>query len=123
MTEVHLPQRSHGAGERRPSAAAHADVVFGIAGALVLPVQIVVKLGHGATQLPESRDRGVVLIAGSNLDRSDSGRSTGQLTGLRLSLTQVAPVGMAVAVAPPPRLRHDEDDAGERHGPKAGNSH
>ena len=57
-----------------------------------------------------------------DLDLVDPGWCARQRAGLGLPLAEVAPVGMAVAVAETPGLGHDEDDAGEGHRAERRNS-
>ena len=49
-------------------------------------------------------------------------RRAGERAGLGLTLAQVAPVGMTVAVAALARFGHDEDDSGEGHRAERRNS-
>jgi hypothetical protein len=51
----------------------------------------------------------------------DPGRRAGERTGFRLTLAQVAPLGMTVAVAQARSLGHNKDDAGEWDGAETGN--
>ena len=67
VAQVHLAQRRHRPGERGAPAAANADVELGVLRLLALAVELVVQVGHRAAQLPEARNRRVVLVARSDL--------------------------------------------------------
>ena len=87
-----------------------------------LAVEPVVEGGDGLAQLPEAGDRRVLLVVGARSDDvRDARRRAGQLAGLGLALTEVAPLGIARRKAELRRLARDVDDAGSRDRAKTWN--
>ena len=118
VPEVDVPERRHRAGEAGAAAAGDGHVLGRVLRRHAAAVEPVVEAGHRLAQLPESRDRGVLVVAGVDAQAIDSLRSARERPRLGLALAQVAPVGVAGAVAPGRRQGRDVDHAGAGHGAK-----
>ena len=79
MPQVHRAQAGRRAGERRAPAARDADVLGAVLRRHPAPVEPVVETGDRLAQLPDARDRRVLLIVDVDGDATDPRRRARQI--------------------------------------------
>jgi hypothetical protein len=102
--------------ERRASTTGDADVLRGVLRGQAPSIETVVQRGYGFAQLTETRDRCIFLVVRLDGDRVHAFRRAGQLAGLGLTLTEVAPIRIGGREAELVGLARHVDDAGLGNG-------
>jgi hypothetical protein len=112
VAEVHVTEACGSARERGTAATRDADVLGRVLRRHSAAIELVVEGRDRLAELPESRDRRVLLIVRVDRDLADALRRARQLAGLGLALPEVRPGRVERVVSLLAGLGNDVDDSG-----------
>ena len=111
VPHIDWPQRGQKSRQHEAPTGSYGDIIGGVSGTCVGTEQPVVVFRNGLTECCRTPNRSVGMILRQHVDVCDPRRCTRHGTHFRLTLAEIAPVGIAVGETQLHRFGDDVDHA------------